>query len=68
MSIEHDLLTRMFEDDLQMARDLVRIRNFAMAAEALANATEKIHQIAALEKVHPVTQLHSVHTTPTIDV
>lgn len=49
MGIEHDLLSRMFKDDLEMAERLLAIRDYAMAAESLAHAIEKIHQIAALD-------------------
>lgn len=49
-SIEQDLLTRMFEDDLSLARGLVAIGDYAMASESLARAIEKLHQLASLNR------------------
>jgi hypothetical protein len=64
-SLEHDLIKKMLIGDLDIAFNMVRIDNLTMAADALANALNKINQLKALAPVgDEVTRLNS----PAIDI
>jgi len=49
MTIERDLLTTMFEADLELARDFNRVGELHCARQHLQGALEKFEQIEALE-------------------
>lgn len=64
MSLEREVLTHMFETDLAMAKAFNQVGDLACARLHLANAAEKLTQIAALAA--PVGS--DVRKLPTIDV
>ncbi len=48
--IEFDLLTRMYQGDIDIANRMFAIGDYAMAAESLARAIEKIGHIKSLSE------------------
>lgn len=62
MSIERELLTQMFEADLELSRDFNRVGELTCAQKHLQGAAEKLDQIAALEA--PATEPKIKNITP----
>ena len=62
MNIERELLTQMFEADLELARDFNRVGELTCAHKHLQGAAEKLNQIAALEA--PATEPKIKNITP----
>lgn len=50
VSLEYALLTRMFDGDLELAANFVRIGHFDAALQHLKSAREKLSQLAALPR------------------
>ena len=55
MSLETDLLTRMFQDELSMARRLVAFGDFTLAADSLTSALETLDKLRAISPTLPPT-------------